>query len=405
MNKQRNTIILIFLLSVLALAACMPAATPAPTQPPATTAPTAAPTTPPTQPPTAVPTTPPTQQPTTAPTTAPEAGIRGYAVYDRLKSEVRGYALGTNAEMFTYKVSTSTYLGTGQVQMVGDTLFYFSVKDQTVTQVNKNVSTTLNFLPKNVSLGFAVSQDGKQIAWGVDTQGQTNPGSELWIANVDGSNAKKIASIDPAANSKWQVLRPLRFLNDGRLLFTYSPTGIGGYILFDGFAGISVYDPAGGNNAITPLVAPDAGGPANMCVNNVSPDLKTAVMNCSAQTRGQIILHDLASDKLTPIPLLLEQAQAGSPVYSPSGEWLAYAAARGQMDNEAGKAAVIPAAGGQPQVIASFNNGYVRVVAWVDEDRLLLQSVQNDQGILWIINRDSSNLVKLADGFFAGTIK
>lgn len=351
------------------------------------------------------PTTPPTQQPTATPTTAPAITTQGFSVYDRQKFEVRGINVETKAELFKYSVSTTDYLNIGQVQMVGDTLFYFSSKDQMVTRVDKNGPAQLNFLPKSFSLAFAVSPDGKQIAWGLDTQGQNNPGSELWVANVDGSGAKMITSIDPATNTKWLVLRPFRWLEDGRLLFIYSPTGIGGYILFYGFAGISVYDPAGGNNAIKPLLATNAPGSGILCVNEISPDLKTAVTTCGSQTKGQVILRELATDKLTAIPLLPEQVQAGSPVYSPSGGWLAYAVARGQQDNESGKAAVVAAAGGQPQVIGTFNGGYVHVVAWVDENRLLLESFQNDQGSVWLVNRDGSGLVKLADGFYVGTVK
>ncbi len=350
-------------------------------------------------PPTA--TVPPTQQPSETPT-APTA-LRGFAIYDRQNGEVRGYDLGTKAELFKYPIPGSSYFNPGQIQLVGETLFYFSAQDQTVLQVNKNISTKLNFLPKDVALAFAVSEDGTQIAWGTYIQGNTNPGSELWVANVDGSGVKKIASIDPATNSKWLVLRPFKWLDDGRLLFIYAPTGIGGYILFYSFAGISVYDPAASSNPVTSLLSPDAPGSGILCVNGVSPDLKIAVTTCGSQTQGQIVLRDLASDKLTAIPLLPEQVQAGSTLYSPSGALLAYAVARGQQDNEAGKAAVVPAEGGQPQVIASFSGGYVQVVGWVDEDRLLLQSYQNDQASLLEVKRDGSALAKLADGIFVGT--
>ena len=403
MFTQRQPIIFIFLVAALALAACSLPVTTTTALP--TAVPTTAPTTPPTQPPAtaAPPTTVPTPSPTATSTLAPT--LQGFAVYDRQKSEVRGYNAETKAELFKYSVSTTDYWGFCSAQMVGDTLFYFSSKDQTVTQVNKTGSVQLSFLPKSISLGFAVSPDGTQIAWSLDLQGQNNPGSELWVANIDGTNAKKIASIDAATNSKWLVLRPYRWLDDGRLLFIYKPTGIGGYILFYGFAGISIYDPAGGNNAITPLMAPAAPGSGILCVNEISPDLKTAVMTCGSQTQGQIILRDIASDKLTAIPLLPDQVQAGSPVYSPSGDWLAYAVARGQPDNEVGKAAVVPAAGGQPQVIATFSGGYVHVAAWIAENRLLLESIQNDGSSIWTVNRDGSGLVKVADGSYVGPLK
>jgi Tol biopolymer transport system component len=344
-------------------------------------------------------------QPTETPTAPPAASVRGFAVFDRQQGKVLGYELGSKAELFNYPIPGSTYFTPGQIQLVGETLFYFSMQDQAVHEINQKIAATLNFLPKDVALGFAVSTDGKQIAWGTDIQGQKNPGSELWVTNVDGSSAMKIASIDPTANSKWLVLRPFKWLDDGRLLFIYVPTGIGGYILFNGFAGISVYDPSAANQAVTPLLAPDAPGSGILCVNGVSPDLKVAVTTCGSQTQGQIILRDLSSDKLTAIPMLPEQGQAGSIFYSPSGEWLAYAVARGNRDDEAGKAAVVSSAGGEPQVIASFSGGYVQVAGWIDEDTLLLQTYQNDLASLWEVRRDGSALSKLADGIFIGVIK
>ncbi len=331
--------------------------------------------------------------------------IHGYAVFDRQQGAVRGYDLTTKAELFNYPVSGSNYFTPGQVQVVGETLFYFSTQDQSVNQVNKNISAKLNFLPKDTALGFAVSADGKQIAWGTLIQGQKNPGSELWAASIDGSNAKKIASIDPATNTKWLTLRPFSWLDDGRLFFIYMPTGIGGYILFNSFAGISIYDPSAASEPVKTLLSPDAPGSGILCVNGISPDLKFAVTTCGSQTQGQVVLRDLRSDKLTAIPMLPEQGQAGSPFYSPSGEWLAYAVARGKQDDEAGKAAVVPAAGGDPQVIASFSSGYVQVAGWLDEDRLLLQTYQNDQASLWEVRRDGSALAKLVDGIFINLIQ
>ncbi len=398
-NQPRTRLrLLASILGILLLSACslpfqQSTSTPVPPTPTATQAPTV------------TSTNPPAQEPSATPTTPPTASVRGFAVFDRQQGLVRGYDLATKAELFSYPVSGSDYFTPGQVQVVGETLFYFSTQDQSVSQVNKNIAARLNFLPKDSSLGFAVSVDGKQIAWGTMIQGQKNPGSELWVASIDGSSAKKVASIDPTTNTKWLTLRPFTWLEDGRLLFIYTPTGIGGYILFNGFAGISVYDPSAANEPVKSLLSPDAPGSGILCVNGISPDLKVAVTTCGSQTQGQIVLRDLNSDKLIAIPMLPEQGQAGSPFYSPAGDWLAYAVARGKQDDEAGKAAVVPAAGGDPQVIASFSGGYVQVAGWIDNDRLLLQTYQSDQAGIWEVRRDGSGLARLADGIFIGLIQ
>jgi hypothetical protein len=418
MNARRVAKIIVSFLFFLSLAACnmpQPAqeATQAPTitatllPPPATQAPATTATSP--APATAVPpTVAPTQAPPTAtpePTATSLPAVRGFALFDKTKGEVRGYDLTTRAQLFKYIIAGVDYMGFGQSQMVGETLYNFANSEQKVIAVNKGTAIKLNFIPKHPSLTFAVSLDGSKIAWAFDNFDQQNPGSELWVAGIDGSGAQKIASIDPASNSKWQVYRPYRWLADGRLLYTLNPTGIGGYILFNGFGGILIYDPA--NSAKPTQVLFDAGKPnaGNMCLKEISPDLNFVVTECNAPAQGQLSLQELSSGKLTPIAVVADQGTAGSALYSPSGAWLAYAVARSEPDNEAGQVVVVPAAGGEPKVIASFGKGYVHVVDWIDDDTLLLESYQSEVPILWTIKRDSSGLVKIGDGSYIGLIK
>lgn len=411
--SQTNRLSKVFILSlfIFALAACN---LPIRTQPAVHTAlpPTA--TTPPTTqgtavPPTKVPAAPPTQPPSTptlAPIVTPQAIVRGFAIFDKPKSEVRGYDLASKAMLFSYKVAGVDYMGFGLSQMVGDTLFYFSQSEKTVIAVTKGTTTRLNFLPKDPSIVFSISTDGKKIAWVIDLFDKQNPSSELWTAAIDGSGAQKISSIAAAANSKWLALRPYKWLADGRLLYIESPTGIGGYILFYGFASISLYDPANAAKPTIPLLEASSPGAGFLCLHGISPELKNVITSCGTKTQGQLALEEISSAKMMPIQVLPEQRQAGSTLYSPSGSWLAYAAARGQMDNETGKVAILPASGlGAPNVITSFANGYVQVADWVDEDHLLLESYQSDIPTIWLINRDGSGLTKLEDGFYVGLLK
>ncbi len=331
--------------------------------------------------------------------------MRGFALFDKAKGEVRGYNLATKAQLFKYVVPGVDYLGFGQSQMVGEALYYFANSEQKVIAVNKGAAVKLNFIPKNISLTFAVSPDGKKIAWSFDNFANQNPGSELWVAGIDGSGAKKVAGIDPASNSKWLVLHPYKWLADGRLLYTQNPTGIGGYILFYGFGGMYVYDPANSAKPTQALV--DAGQPnaGMLCLKEISPDLKSIVTECGTKTQGQLSLKEISSGKLTPIPVVADQGIAGSALYSPSGAWLAYAVARSEPDNETGQVIIVPAAGGEPKVIASFGKGYVHVVDWINEDTLVLESYQSETPTLWVIQRDSSGLAKIGDGFYVGAFK
>jgi hypothetical protein len=355
---------------------------------------------PPTKAPTAVPPTR-TATVTLAPTKTPVTGMRGFAIFDNTKSEVRGYDAASNALLFTYKTPGETYLGFGDSQMVGDILFYWSTNDKTIIQVNKSAALKLNFLPKEGFLGFAVSADGKKIAWATENYKSQNPASELWVASIDGKGAKKIASIDAKDNTKWMVLRPYRWLADGRLLFAQSPTGIGGYILFGGYGGFSVYDPANAAKPVTTLADFMSQTFGGMCAREISPDLKKIIVSCGTKEQSQLGIRDVSTGDLINIPMLPEQGAAGSPVYSPSGKWVAYAAAKNEPENEAGKVALVPAAGGEPKVLASFANGFASVAGWIDEDHILLETYQG----IYVIKRDGSDLTKLVDGFFIGLFK
>jgi hypothetical protein len=330
--------------------------------------------------------------------------MRSFVVFDQGKSEVRGIEISNGAELFKYSVPGAGWMGPGRGQAVGSSVYYQSEKDKAVYRVNKSGTTKLDFLPKDLSLSFLLSADGKHIAWGFDpwAAGAQAPSSQLWIAAIDGSGAKKIGSIEAADNSKFLTLKPFRWQPDGKLVFSYMPTGIGGYILFGGFAGTGVYDPASGKTSA--LLAPSAPGSGGLCVLQVSADLKVVITACASKERTQLGLKNVADGKVTDIPVVPEQGAAGSALFSPANHWLAYAVARSEPDNELGKAMLVPAAGGTPTVLAAFSTGYVEVSAWVDEDRLLIEHIDGDIPSVWLVKRDGTGLSKLADGYFVGIL-
>jgi len=340
---------------------------------------------------------------TLAPTKPAVAPFRGFAVFDKSKGAVIGYDPTGKTVLYKYITPGISMMGFGDSQVVGDTLFYWSQNDQTIIEVTKSAALKLTFIPKKDVIGFAVSPDGKKIAWAVENYKSQNPASDLWVAGIDGKNAKIVTSIDPKDNNKWMVLRPYQWLADGRLLYVQSPTGIGGYILFGGYGGFAIYDPANSAKPITTLVDPVSVG--GMCVHGISPDLKKVIVSCGTKETGQLGFKEISTGNLINIPMLPEQGAAGSPTYSPSGKWIAYASARHEPDNEAGKIALLPAAGGDPKVLASFANGFADVNSWIDEDHILLSTYQGDQPQIWVINRDGSGLATLVNGYFIGLIK
>ncbi len=95
-------------------------------------------------------------------------------------------------------------------------------------------------------------------------------------------------------------------------------------------------------------------------------------------------------------PALSDQGQAGAGAYSPSGAQLAYAVARSNPDNEFGQIAVRPARDQAPKVIASQSPGYFSDIVWVDEERMVVQSYQRDQGTveLLLLTGERSTITK-----------
>jgi tricorn protease-like protein len=287
------------------------------------------------------------------------------------------------------------------VQYANNSVYYLKYKDKAIYQIAANgAAKKLTFIPAKDSLHFLISIDGKKIAWSFINQTTGNPASELWLANIDGSGAKKIAQIDAASNSKWLTFEPYRWLPDGRLLYVEEPTGIGGYILFSGFAGIRVFDPATNvSNTLTPGV-----GSGNLCLSEISPDLKVVVSACATNNHSVLSFVTIANKNVVSIAEQADQKQAGSAFYSPGGSWLAYAFAIANPDAEQGKVAVVQANGTTPKILDTVKNGYFNVVGWVSEQQFVVQRYEGDKPSLWLFNRDGSAPIKLADGSFAAFI-
>lgn len=361
---------------------------PPPTQP--SFSPTRTITVPP-MPPTA--TVPPTKVPT------PKPVYKGFIAYDRAQETVQGYDFNGAPLNIKIKTSGATWI---QGQWANNSIYYHKAADKAIVQLaSGGAAQKLSFIPAKNSLHFVISPDGKKIAWSFEVTSTGNPASELWIANIDGAGAKKIAQIDAAANAKWMVLQPYRWLADGRLLYIDSPTGIGGYILFFGFGGIHLYDPASGKQTnLTPGV-----GAGSLCLKEISPDLKVVLSGCAVSGSQALSYINLANNQVTAIAVQPEQSQVGSPAYSPSGDWLAYAFARGDGDNELGKVAVLQSNTTAPRLLASLAKGHFNVETWINESQFLVQRYEGEFSSVWLFNRDGSAPVKLADGVFVSIIQ
>ncbi len=338
----------------------------------------------------------------TVPSPTPTALYRGIIAYDQWQGTITGYDLSGNPLNIKIKLSGNDWLGVNEGQWANDSFYYFNKDEKAILQVAKSgAAQKLSFIPAGDALTFVISPDGQRIAWSVYSYTDTNPSSELWMANIDGTNVKNITRTESANNPKWLELRPYRWLPDGRLLYIDSPTGIGGYILFSGFAGMHVFDPS--NNKLTNLTPGIGAG--QLCLSEISPDLKILTSTCATNQPATLSYIKLADNSVVSITRQAEQNQVGSPVWSPAGDTIAFAYARGDGSNELGKIAVVANGGTSPKILGMVAKGYYNVKVWINQNQFLAQRYEGEINSIWIFNRNGGDPQKLADGVFISLIQ
>jgi hypothetical protein len=386
----------VFILFALTAVAC------APTQVAAPAGPTTAVTVVPTQLPSAAPTATAAPLPSATPepqATAPASAssYQGFVVYDAEPGKFTAYdfqgkPLGFMVDAGPQFVGRSP----NETQVVNDAIYYRG-EDQTIIRADAQGSRQLEKIPaKNLST-YQVSPDEQLIAWASDLWDATPPRSELWVASLDGSQARQIMTSTAAANGAFFTVRPYGWTDDGQLLIVQMPTGIGGYILYQAYSTLHVYDPQTGE--IKPLYQPET--EFRMCLSGVSPDVRLIGFGCDDAGAGKVSIRTVADGQTTSVPDLPEQNVAGSLHFSPSSTWLAYSIARRDPENERGQVAVVPVdLSSAPQIIASQDGGYYDVIGWIDEDTVLLFLTHDGQGTIWRVNKDGSDLTQIATGSF-----
>lgn len=294
----------------------------------------------------------------------------------------------------------------GTAQVVGDAIYYVDSGGSSLGGVVRRVTATgseeLTFtrVPDMQSLTFSVSADESMIAWSSNTWQGSAPVSWLWIADIHGGGLRQIAQTVPGDPiDDFFVLEPVAWVPGGDLVFAWQISGIGGYILFFGYSSLYRHTPASGST--TPLVplAPETGAP---CWSGLSPDAVYAVGACAPG--AAVVERDLGTGAETIFPFLPDQGQAGAGAYSPSGARLAYAVARGDMDNEAGQVIVRLNRGEVPVSIASHAPGHFERIEWVDEERMVVGYWQGDVGLIDLLRVDGTR-TSVCGGHFVGLLR
>lgn len=274
-----------------------------------------------------------------------------------------------------------------------------------VRRVTSAGTETLGFTaadPMAYSISFAVSDDGSRIAWTHASWGEAGATSQLWTANIDGSNTQLAAQSSP--NDEFEeffVLEAVRWTSGGDLIYAWQISGIGGYILFFGWSSFYLYSPASGTSTAWIPALPGGTGP---CWYTVSPDQVYAVGSCDSGTGVPGMRERLASGSETVFPVLPNQGQQGAADYSPSGTHLAYAIAVGNYESEAGQVIVRLNRGEAPVAIASHSPGYFDRILWIDEGRMAVGYLEGEAGHVDLLGLDGTRS-PIGDGRLIGLMR
>ena len=280
-----------------------------------------------------------------------------------------------------------------------DGLAYARYGNQGVNMVSSSGDYRLPFIQSENPISVQVKPDGSQVAWAYQAWAESTPSSEAWVANIDGSQMRKMAEISAEDNQdRWLVLMIYGWTKDNRVLIASQPTGIGGYILYGGFNGLRVYDPQSGELQV--LVDDDER--LMLSLNSVSDDLSKAAISF-----GALHIRTLATGVEVVLPALAGQTVCGSAMFSPGGDWVAYACGRNDPENEAGQVMIARTDGSSaPMILYEDGQNAPQVLGWINDDSLLFRSYQREDYAesVWRVNRDGSQLLRLGQFDFIGFI-
>jgi hypothetical protein len=285
-------------------------------------------------------------------------------VVTHLGAEFKIYALdGTLLE--TRPAEGLSWARPNTALVVGQAIYYVAVVRRVTSTGTRDLEFTRSDDPSLI-VTFAVSEDESRIGWSHTSWSGGPPFSQLWMSDIAGGSPILIAQTETLDDiAEFFVLEPVRWLDDGDLVYAWQVTGIGGYILFFGWSSMYSYDVASG--AISPVasLAPDVTAP---CWTGLTGDGAFAAGACGAA--GEVIERNTQTGVDTVFPVLADQGQAGAAAHAPLGTRMAYAIARGDPEDEAGQLILVAARGEGPSLIASHAPGAFDEIQWIDEERM-----------------------------------
>jgi hypothetical protein len=253
--------------------------------------------------------------------------------------------------------------------------------------------------------GGGTGQPQPRLAWGTQPTDASAP-TTLQISSLDGSQLQTILSADPVQNKPEQLVAEFWSADGQSLYFSRELVGIGGYIPFSGASNLYSIDIA--TKQVTTLIP---AGSRMICLDALSADFRYVADHCSSNSITVRDLQQNTSATIQPPADASGYALVGSARFSPSGNRLAFALAKGDPSNEQGWVAVSDGLSGASKLILTSKPGMLYTIhGWLNDQTILLETRDNsctssDCGAqLWTIASDGSNFQKVADGSYLAII-
>ncbi len=269
--------------------------------------------------------------------------------------------------------------------------------------VSPNEQHDLSFI-QNPTLGLAIWRGGlgtqSLLAWGT-LPNNSDRTSSLIVSQIDGSNLETLLTTEAGSTNPVQLVAELWSADGQSLYFSKEPVGLGGYIPFAGASNLYKVDIK--TKQVTEIIPQTSSPGAQTCLDAISGDYRFVADHC---TQNVITVRDLQSGSTATIQVqagFTDYRLIGSARFSPTGNRVAFALAKGNPDNEQGRIAVGDSSGGSSKLILTGDpGGYYTILGWLDDQTLLVQfnSINNPNANSQVLTLsvDGSVINKVADG-------
>ena len=304
----------------------------------------------------------------------------------------------------------------GQVQAVGESIYVLrqdALKPNVVVRLGGAEDHVLGFMTADnrEPLAFIVSPDEETIAW-VDARTDDPKQVELWVSDLDGGDRR--LALEAGMYRGVPVLpMPIEWDPRGDLIFSRQ---IGELVYVPYFGFDSLYAYSWSDERVSPIVQLEACPPSVVEPRSaeeiapgrwfaVSPDGTRAVGACSSSESGlvdRLMERDVSTAAEVILPARGQQDFVGGAAYSPSGEKLAFSACvQDESFATSCQLAVLPRGQATAEWIAVHESWYITKVVWIDEERLLVESLQEGRFQVEIVGVQG-NTIPIGDGPLVG---